>query len=127
MKERFNLIALQVSIFTTVSPFATDHSHVLAMSGLLADLNLFHKVYRSCGAVGQLREHLSGCIIFFPLLLHVAEQVTGSCLVLISCPCMGRLGSAARGGRGPSCPQAGCSLGVQTVQAVQICLCFHTV
>lgn len=58
IKERFNLIALQVSMFTTVSPFATDHTHVLALSSLLADFNLFHKVCRRCGAVGQLREQL---------------------------------------------------------------------
>lgn len=58
MKETFTLIALQVSMFSTVSPFATVHAHVLAMNGLLAGSNLFHKVCRRCGAVGQLREQM---------------------------------------------------------------------
>lgn len=50
MKGSFNLISLQVSIFSTVSPFATVSTHALAMSGLLAGFNLFQK---SVGSVGQ--------------------------------------------------------------------------
>lgn len=45
-------------MFSTVSPFATVSTPVLAMSGLLAGFNLLHKVCRKCEAVGQMREQL---------------------------------------------------------------------
>lgn len=87
MKERLNLISLQVSMFSTVSPFATVSTHMLAMSGLLAGFNLFHEVCRKCGAIGQLRGQLGASfsspssyvvqsrslapvLCFYPLSLH---------------------------------------------------------
>lgn len=84
MKERFNLISLQVCMFSTVSPFATVSTHVLAKSDLLAGFNLFHKVCRKCGTAGQLREQLGASFSYLSCCVLQSRSLTPAlCLSLV--------------------------------------------
>ena len=128
MKERFNLVSLQVSTFSTVSPFATVNTHCAShecSSGRFSSVSqCLQKVWGSRSA-----ERTAGCIIFFPLLLRGAKPGHW----LLSCASPLSLHEEAwicskewqRAFSLPA-PELDAAL-MHRLQAVQICPYFHTV